>query len=258
MTIHRTGTREEWLAARLDLLEAEKELTRRATSWRGSGRNCPGCGSTRNTASKPMRGAPRWPTSSRGARSCSSITSCSGPTTPRAARPARRSRTGSTASIVIWRTTTSRSWPCRGRRSRSCRHTSSAWAGRFPGRPRPAATSTHDFNVSFTEEQQRDRGRSTTTTGAAGHRDGCDRRRRGPVAEFAADVGTDVPTYTRDRPGMSAFVLEDGVVYHTLFHLFARSGRAVGHVSSGSTARPRDVTKRASGGAATTSTAQAE
>jgi predicted dithiol-disulfide oxidoreductase (DUF899 family) len=27
--------------------------------------------------------------------------------------------------------------------------------------------------------------------------------------------GTDVATYTRERPGMSAFALEDGVVYHT-------------------------------------------
>ena len=30
MTNHKTGTREEWLAARLELLEAEKELTRRS------------------------------------------------------------------------------------------------------------------------------------------------------------------------------------------------------------------------------------
>ena len=29
-TTHKTGTREEWLAARLDLLNAEKELTRRS------------------------------------------------------------------------------------------------------------------------------------------------------------------------------------------------------------------------------------
>src|SRR5579885_2137794 len=28
-TMHKTGTREEWLAARLELLKAEKELTRR-------------------------------------------------------------------------------------------------------------------------------------------------------------------------------------------------------------------------------------
>ena len=30
MTKHRTGTREQWLAARLELLKAEKELTRRS------------------------------------------------------------------------------------------------------------------------------------------------------------------------------------------------------------------------------------
>jgi predicted dithiol-disulfide oxidoreductase (DUF899 family) len=30
MTTHKTGTREEWLTARLALLEAEKELTRRS------------------------------------------------------------------------------------------------------------------------------------------------------------------------------------------------------------------------------------
>src|SRR4051795_5673770 len=30
MTTNQTGTRDEWLAARLDLLEAEKELTRRS------------------------------------------------------------------------------------------------------------------------------------------------------------------------------------------------------------------------------------
>ena len=29
MTSHKTGTREEWLAARLELLEAEKQVTRR-------------------------------------------------------------------------------------------------------------------------------------------------------------------------------------------------------------------------------------
>ena len=30
MTKHKTGTRDEWLAARLELLEAEKDLTRRS------------------------------------------------------------------------------------------------------------------------------------------------------------------------------------------------------------------------------------
>ncbi len=34
-------------------------------------------------------------------------------------------------------------------------------------------------------------------------------------------TGTDKATYTRERPGMSAFALEDGVVYHT-YSAYAR------------------------------------
>jgi predicted dithiol-disulfide oxidoreductase (DUF899 family) len=33
VTDHKTGTHEEWVAARLKLLEAEKAFTREATSW---------------------------------------------------------------------------------------------------------------------------------------------------------------------------------------------------------------------------------
>jgi Bacterial protein of unknown function (DUF899) len=60
MTDHKTGTRKEWLAARLELLAAEKELTRRSTNWRGGGRRCRGFGWTRSKASRPTQGAPRW------------------------------------------------------------------------------------------------------------------------------------------------------------------------------------------------------
>jgi predicted dithiol-disulfide oxidoreductase (DUF899 family) len=35
------------------------------------------------------------------------------------------------------------------------------------------------------------------------------------LAEFASSVGTDWETYRREGPGVSAFALEDGVVYHT-------------------------------------------
>ncbi|HEY1154263.1 MAG TPA: DUF899 family protein, partial [Pseudolabrys sp.] len=45
----------------------------------------------------------------------------------------------------------------------------------------------------------------------------------GAAAEnhMAATCGVDTPTYHRDRPGLSAFVLEDGVVYHT-YSAYAR------------------------------------
>ena len=71
MTKHMTGTREEWLAARLELLKEEKELTRR-----GGGRSCRGFESTSCIDSRRTKGAPRWQTSSEGARSSSSTTSC--------------------------------------------------------------------------------------------------------------------------------------------------------------------------------------
>jgi predicted dithiol-disulfide oxidoreductase (DUF899 family) len=76
-----------------------------------------------------------------------------------------------------------------------------------------------DFNVSFTEEQQRKAvveynyrrgGHAMDVTPAPQ-----------PVAQLAAVCGIDAPTYSRDRPGMSAFALEDGVVYHA-YSTYAR------------------------------------
>lgn len=73
-----------------------------------------------------------------------------------------------------------------------------------------------DFNVSFTEAQQRSGVEyNYAREQALEWRAGQDGGGAGPVAELAATTGTDVPTYIRDRPGLSAFVLEDGVVYHT-------------------------------------------
>ena len=42
-----------------------------------------------------------------------------------------------------------------------------------------------------------------------------------PFADWAATTGTDWPTYTREAPGMSAFVLADDTVYHT-YSTYAR------------------------------------
>ena len=79
-----------------------------------------------------------------------------------------------------------------------------------------------DFNVSVTEEQQRD-GAVEYNYERGGH--ALDAKpevaAEGPVAELAATTGTDVATYTRERPGMSAFALEDGVVYHA-YSTYAR------------------------------------
>lgn len=77
-----------------------------------------------------------------------------------------------------------------------------------------------DFNVSFTEEQQREGGIEYNYE-RGGHAMDAAAEIPQPVIQNAVMTGTDVATYTRERPGMSAFVLEDGIVYHT-YSTYAR------------------------------------
>ena len=80
-----------------------------------------------------------------------------------------------------------------------------------------------DFGVSFTEQQQREgieyNYRREPAMESRGGKQ-ADAEADGP-ATFAAMSGTDAATFTRERPGMSAFVREDGVVYHT-YSTYAR------------------------------------
>jgi predicted dithiol-disulfide oxidoreductase (DUF899 family) len=76
-----------------------------------------------------------------------------------------------------------------------------------------------DFGVSFTEEQQRDGGeynfrRFPTMEPIL-------EAEIGPIVEQAAATGTDPAGYMRQAPGMSAFTLSDGIVYHT-YSAYAR------------------------------------
>jgi predicted dithiol-disulfide oxidoreductase (DUF899 family) len=79
------------------------------------------------------------------------------------------------------------------------------WASSFGGDFNP------DFAVGFSEQQQRD--------GIAYNyrREAPWRRESGSegAAAFAAMSGTDEATYARERPGVSAFALDGGDVYHT-------------------------------------------
>ncbi len=83
----------------------------------------------------------------------------------------------------------------------------------FPWASSAGSDFNFDFNVSFTQVEQRaglieynyQQGGGVMDLDPAPE----------PVALLAARSGVDAPTYNRDRPGMSVFVLEDGVVYHT-------------------------------------------
>jgi predicted dithiol-disulfide oxidoreductase (DUF899 family) len=78
----------------------------------------------------------------------------------------------------------------------------------------------HDFQAAYTEEEQRS-GVGRYNFASADLRGTFEVGTSGPLADWAATTGTDWPTYTREAPGMSAFVLEDGVVYHT-YSAYAR------------------------------------
>ena len=87
------------------------------------------------------------------------------------------------------------------------------WASSFGG------DFNSDFSVWFTEEQQRQGGieynyrREPAWQKARSI--GEWRGAEAPVNTMATMSGTDEATYIRERPGMSAFALEDGGVYHT-------------------------------------------
>jgi predicted dithiol-disulfide oxidoreductase (DUF899 family) len=82
-----------------------------------------------------------------------------------------------------------------------------------------------DFNVSLTGKQQEDGAeynyRQEAPLNERGIGNALTKGGEGPVEKIAAMVGTDVAAFTRERPGMSSFVLEDGVVYHT-YSTYAR------------------------------------
>jgi predicted dithiol-disulfide oxidoreductase (DUF899 family) len=74
-----------------------------------------------------------------------------------------------------------------------------------------------DFSAGFTETQQRQQGIDYNYR----HEAPMLQEPGGVAASHAAMSGTDTATYLRERPGMSAFALEDGVVYHT-YSAYAR------------------------------------
>jgi predicted dithiol-disulfide oxidoreductase (DUF899 family) len=98
------------------------------------------------------------------------------------------------------------------------------WASSFGGE------FNFDFSVAFTELEQRSGGieynyrREGAMPEAVMKRTLKEWKALGseaPVGQIAASTGTDVATYLRERPGVSAFALRDGVVYHT-YSTFAR------------------------------------
>jgi predicted dithiol-disulfide oxidoreductase (DUF899 family) len=220
MTDHKTGSRAEWLAARLKLLEAEKELTRRSDELARRRQELPWVridkdyrfDTDEGTASLAdlFRGRSQLlvyhfmfgPDYKAGCPSCSAIadgfdrsvvhlanhhvTLCAVSRAPLAKLQAYKRRMGWT-------------FP---------------WASSF------GSDFNFDFSVGFTEKQQREGGIEYNYRREPAWQTS-DAEESTAVDETAAMAGTDMATFTRERPGMSAFALDDGIVYHT-YSTYAR------------------------------------
>ncbi|MGO4675594.1 DUF899 domain-containing protein [Bosea sp. 2YAB26] len=219
MTIHITGTREEWLAARLGLLDDEKDLTRRSDELARRRQELPWVQVDKEYRFETDDGSAALTDLFRGRSQLLVYHFMFGPDYKAGCPSCSAIADGFNgfylhlANHDVTLTAVSRA-PLTKLQAYKQRM---GWT--FPWASSAGGDFNYDFNVSFTEDVQR-----------AGAIDYNYRRSgfvmdalpvTGPVADFAAMSGTDVPTYTRDRPGMSAFVRDNGVVYHT-YSTYAR------------------------------------
>ena len=217
MTKHSIGTREQWLAARLELLEAEKELTRQSDAVATRRRQLPWVRVDKTYRFDTDRGAATLadlfagrsqllvyhfmfgPDYTAGCPSCSSIADGFNGIAVHLAHHDVMLMAVSRAPLAKLQAFKQRmGWTF-------------PWASSFGG------DFNADYAVEFSETQQRSGDieynyrREKPWTSESG---------RGTLP-YATMAGTDPATYTRERPGVSAFTIQDGVVYHT-YSAYAR------------------------------------
>ena len=219
MTEHTTGTREEWLAARLELLDAEKELTRRADELARRRQELPWVRIDKDYRFETDVGEASLADLFRGRSQLLVYHFMFGPDY-RAGCPACSAIADGFAGSAVHLANHDVTLMAISRAPLAAIQAYKERMGwGFPWASSHDTDFNYDFDTSVTEEQQR----SGTVEYNFGSRDvsGIFEVTEGPVAVVAAATGTDVPTYTREQPGMSAFALEDGVVYHT-YSAYAR------------------------------------
>ncbi len=219
MAEHRTGTPQEWLAARLELLEAEKELTRRGDELARMRQELPWVPIEKQYMFETDDG-PRslrdlfegrsqlivyhfmfGPDFTAGCPSCSAIAD------------------GFSGSVThlsnhdVAFTAVSRAPLAKLQDYKRRMGWTFPWASSFEG------DFNHDFHVSHTDEEWQ--------SGAVDYNFSTSDLRpseRSPVLiEIARGAGTDPVSFRKEGPGMSSFALLDGVVHHT----YSAYGRGV-------------------------------
>ena len=220
MTDHKTGTPSDWLAARLELLEAEKELTRRSDELARRRQELPwvqiGKEYRFQTGQGPASLADLFqgrsqlliyhfmlgPGYAAGCPSCSAIAD------------GFNGFSVHLANHDVAFTAVSRAPLAKIQGYKKRMGWNFPWASAF------GCDFNYDFGVGVTEEQQKSTAGEYNFT-AQNEKEVAESGGGTVGAAIAAGVGTDWPTFFRERPGMSAFAMEDGAVYHT-YSAYAR------------------------------------
>jgi predicted dithiol-disulfide oxidoreductase (DUF899 family) len=208
MNNHSTGTREEWLAARLELLQAEKELTRRSDELARQRQDLPWVRIEKEyrfatdegeaSLADLFRGRSQLlvyhfmfgPEYTAGCPSCSAIADGFNGFAIHLANH----------DVMFWAVSRAPLEKLQAYKRRM------GWS--FPWASSFGSDFNYDFQVTFTEEQQE--------SGVVEHNfRPMDTRSELGDQQTLAVYGTDVATALREAPGMSAFALEDGVLHHT-------------------------------------------
>jgi predicted dithiol-disulfide oxidoreductase (DUF899 family) len=213
MKKHVTGTRKEWLAARLELLEAEKEHTRRSDELSRRRQELPWVRIDKVYRFDTDEGSASLPDLFRGRSQLLIYHFMFGPDYTAGCPSCSAIADGFDGSVVHLANHDVTLVPVSRAPLAKLKAYKQRMGWTFPWASSLGGDFNFDFNVAFTEEQQRD-GTVDYNFRRGGHALDMTPAPE-PVAQFAATCGTDASTYARDRPGLSAFVLEGGVVYHT-------------------------------------------
>jgi predicted dithiol-disulfide oxidoreductase (DUF899 family) len=217
MAEHKTGTREQWIAARLELLEAEKDLTRRGDELARRRQELPWVRIDKHyrfdtdeggaSLTDLFRGRSQLlvyhfmfgPDYSAGCPSCSAIADGFNGIAVHLANH----------DVMLWAVSRAPLAKLQGYKRRM------GWT--FPWASSFGSDFNADFSVGFTEEQQwRDGGIEYNYRREPAWKDSGE-----GSTTHSAMSGTDPATYSRERPGVSAFALEEGRVYHS-YSTYAR------------------------------------
>jgi predicted dithiol-disulfide oxidoreductase (DUF899 family) len=212
MTTHKTGTRDEWLEARLELLQAEKELTRRSDELAQQRQALPWVRIDKPYRFETDAGSATLPDLFRGRSQLLVYHFMFGPDYTAGCPSCSMIADGfngfaehlANHDVMLWAVSRAPLPKLQAYKRRM------GWT--FPWASSHGGDFNFDFNVWFTEDQQRvgaieyNYRREPGFVWRAGQEGG---------GKHAAMCGTDTATFLRERPGLSAFAHEGGAVYHT-------------------------------------------